>query len=199
MNTREENNKLEDLIIIKRLLEGKISEFEKIEKKYRPTITLLIRKMIKNEEDVQDLVQEIFIKIYSSIEKYNQKYPFSAWIYKIASNHCIDFLRKKRLQTISISYSIDDNNEKTFDIQDNTSHPEQELINNENKNILQIAMSKLPDKYQEIIRLRHEEDMDYKGISYHLKIPIGTVKAQLFRARKLLYEELKNLKFSFNK
>ncbi len=200
MIINKENNKQEDQQIINNLLAGNKSEFEKLEKKYKSIITLLIRKMIKNEEDVQDLVQETFIKAYTSIDKYNHNYPFSAWIYKIASNHCIDFLRRKRLQTIPLNYtSYDDSEEFIREIEDNNNHPEIDYIKNEQKNLLEFAISKLPEKYKTIFRLRHEDDLDYKEISLHLNIPIGTVKVNLFRARKLLYDELKKLNFFHQK
>jgi len=154
--------------------------------------------MIKNEEDVQDLVQETFIKVYHSLDKYQQSFSFSSWLYKLASNHCIDFLRKKRLSTISLQYSNSKTDEEQeYEIEDNSNIPDKIMLQTEKSEIIEKAISSLPDNYRLIIRLRHDEDMDYQQIAERMNIPLGTVKAHLFRARKILEAYLKKYRYLF--
>lgn len=149
--------------------------------------------MIKNDSDVEDLVQETFIKAYKALDKFKFNYSFSAWIYRIASNNTIDFLRKRRFDTFSIDKPIGNaEDENYFEIEDNSYSPDSELINQQKSDIISAAIDTLPENYREIILLRHEEELDYKTIAEQLDLPLGTVKAHLFRARKLLYEELKD-------
>ena len=149
--------------------------------------------MIKNDSDVEDLVQETFIKAYKALDKFKFNYSFSAWIYRIASNNTIDFLRKRRFDTFSIDKPIGNaEDENYFEIEDNSYSPDADLISEQKADIIRAAIDTLPENYREIILLRHEEELDYKAIAEQLDLPLGTVKAHLFRARKLLYEELKD-------
>lgn len=154
--------------------------------------------MIRNEEDVQDLVQETFIKVFKSLDKYQSNYSFSSWLYKLASNHCIDFLRKKRLSTISLNYhNAKSGDEQEIEIEDNSNLPDSDILAFEKKEILKKAISKLPENFQLIIKLRHEEELDYQQISERINIPLGTVKAHLFRARKILEAYLRKYIYLF--
>lgn len=188
----------EDISLILRILDGDTFAFGSLQKKYKNLITSLIRKMIKNEDDVQDLVQETFIKVYNSLDKYQQNFSFSSWLYKLASNHCIDFLRKKRLSTISLQFSNSKTDEEQeYEIEDNSNIPDKIMLQTEKSEIIEKAILSLPDNYRLIIRLRHEEDMDYQQIAERMNIPLGTVKAHLFRARKILEAYLKKYKYLF--
>lgn len=186
-------SKQEDFDAIKRVLEGDNSAYEFLQKKYKNLIYSLVKKMIKNDSDVEDLVQETFIKAYKALDKFKFNYSFSAWIYRIASNNTIDFLRKRSFDTFSIDKPIGNaEDENYFEIEDNSYSPDSELINQQKSDIISAAIDTLPENYREIILLRHEEELDYKTIAEQLDLPLGTVKAHLFRARKLLYEELKD-------
>jgi RNA polymerase sigma-70 factor (ECF subfamily) len=187
-----------DLETIKDILDGNSRSFEILEKQYRRIVASLIRRMIKDEDDVKDLTQETFIKAFSNLDKYQFNYNFSSWLFKIASNTCIDFIRKKRFPTVSISKSGNDSeNEQDYEIKDESYVPDFYLMANERKKALLDAIESLPENYKEIIRLRHSEDMDYVDISKKLNLPLGTVKAHLFRARKMLYYFLKNKQHLF--
>ncbi|MFA5513259.1 MAG: sigma-70 family RNA polymerase sigma factor [Candidatus Kapaibacterium sp.] len=192
----------EDLETINRISSGDVNAFGILQNKYKRVVASLIRKMIKDEDDIDDLVQETFIKAYNALDKYKSEYTFSAWIYRIASNSCIDFLRKKRLNVVSIdkpiSVNSDDDDNLYIEIEDFSNRPDVELLNRERYSALQNAIDSLPEKYKLIIKLRHEEELDYNEISKRLEMPLGTVKAHLFRARKLLLDELKQVKFLFS-
>lgn len=196
--------KRKDLIIIKKVLVGlsnsskDVNSFFELEKKYKRLIRSLIKKMIKDDDDVDDLVQEAFIKAYKALPSYHPAYTFSSWIYRIASNGCIDFMRKKKLNTFSINQvSKKDDEEIIFEIEDNDYKPDLGMLNNEKTVALQNAIKDLPDNYRDIIYLRHTEELDYAEISEKLNMPLGTVKAHLFRARKMLYEALKEKQYLF--
>ncbi len=188
----------DDLKLIQEISEGSQIAYRKIQEKYYKIVSALIRKMIQNEDDVEDLTQETFIKAFGNIDKFDASYNFSSWLFRIASNHCIDFLRKRRFQTVSIDQSVsNDEDEQYIEIKDDSYQPEINVLNQERITALYDAIEKLPDNYRLIIKLRHEEDMDYHQISQKLDLPLGTVKAHLFRARKSLLSILKQNKELF--
>lgn len=189
----------QDLIIVNKILNGDINSFYVIQNKYKRIIATLIRKMIKDEDDVEDLTQETFIKAFNGMTKYQSSYSFSSWLYKIASNNCIDFLRKKRFNSVSINQPISNDSDELeeIEIKDSNYIPDITLMDNERKQILINAIENLPESYREIIKMRHGEDLDYNEISERLSMPLGTVKAHLFRARKILFAELNKRKYLF--
>lgn len=191
-------NRNEDFETVQQILAGDKSAFMIFQKKYKGIVTSLIRKMIKNDEDVQDLVQETFIKAYNALSSFQNGFSFSAWLYRIASNNCIDFLRKKRFNTVSITkFSTDSQEDEDIDIEDSSYSADSGLLNTEKYAVLHEAIQKLPENYRIIIKLRHEDELDYNEIAEQLNIPLGTVKAHLFRARKILYDYLKNKQYLF--
>lgn len=193
-----EINNNEDYTAVRKVLDGDNSAFHFLQDKYTVLVSSLIRRMIYNEQDVEDLTQETFIKAYKALNSFQFKYTFSAWIYRIASNNCIDFLRKKRFQTLSLDQSIGDEDSNYYiQIEDSSNIPDLNVLFNERKQALNEAIAKLPEKYREIIHLRHELELDYSEIAEQLKIPLGTVKAHLFRARKLLYSKLRKQRHLF--
>lgn len=187
-----ENKHNEDFEIVDRINKGETELFGILQKRYFNQIKAVIRRMIQNEDDVEDLAQETFIKAFNALERFQPGYPFAAWLYRIASNTCIDFLRKRRFTTISISQSVsNDEDELYIQIEDMSNKADDQMLIEERSTIIRNAIESLPEKYRLIINLRHESDLDYKDIAEKLDIPLGTVKAQLFRARKLLLDELK--------
>ncbi|MBD1211058.1 MAG: sigma-70 family RNA polymerase sigma factor [Ignavibacteria bacterium] len=190
---RQQQSRQEDADLIRRASAGEQTAFKLLEKKYRGAITSLIRRMMNNHpNDIDDLVQETFIKAFQAIGNFNNEYAFSTWLYKIASNHCIDFLRKKRLKTFSIDQPIETKEGSVeYEIYDDSATPDLELHSRERAKLIRTAIEELPEKYRVVIHMRHEEDMDYQEIADKLEIPLGTVKAHLFRARAMLYKKLK--------
>lgn len=191
-------NSEDDISAIERCLSGDNNAFNFLQKKYKNIVTALVRKMIKNDEDVEDLVQESFIKAFKALKSFQFTYSFSAWLYRIASNSCIDFLRKRKYQVISLNVKSNySSEEEEMDIFDDSYMPDMKVLNEEKKKVLNEAFEKLPDNYKKILKLRHEEDLDYNEIAQNLQLPLGTVKAHLFRARKLMYDHLKSNKHLF--
>lgn len=196
-NIKSQQSQEEDFEAVRRVLDGDNSGFEILQKKYTRIISSLIRRMIRNEQDVQDLTQDTFIKAYNALSSFQFGYSFSSWIYKIASNTCIDFLRKKRLNQISLNQKSDSEEDYEIEIEDKDFMPDINVMTQEKIEALRNAIENLPDNYKEIIKLRHEKEMDYADIAEKLDIPLGTVKAHLFRARKQLFQQLKKYRYLF--
>ena len=188
-----ENN---DSEIILRAINGDQEAYSKLLKKYKGAIYSMIYKMVRNKQDTEDLVQEAFIKAFSSLSSFNDEYAFSTWLFKIATNNCIDYLRKKKLKTLSIDKPLDSEEGDLFiELADKQENPEDGLLDREKKSKIDIAIDSLPPIYRYTIILRHKEDKSYEEISQILNIPIGTVKARIFRAREMLKIALKEMNF----
>jgi len=186
-------SKSEDMRLIKQALKGKQSAFEQLMKKYIGYTRNLVYRMISNREDMEDLTQEAFIKAFNSLDKFDSQFAFSTWLYKIATNNCIDYLRKKKLNTYSIDKDISsDDDNMQFEIPDSNYLPDRDIIDDERKVILEKAIEQLPARYKKVILLRHRDELEYEEIAKKLKLPIGTVKAHIFRGRELLNKYLKN-------
>ncbi len=185
--------KSDDNILINKALAGDQTAYEKLMKKYYQLIYNLIFRMISRKEDVEDLTQEAFIKAFNSLHNFDRQFAFSTWLFKIATNNAIDYLRKKKLNTFSIDREIEsEESDFKFEIPDNENKPDRVIIEDERKKILDEAIESLPPKYKEVILLRHKMDKEYEEIAKELKLPLGTVKAHIFRGRELLNKYLKD-------
>lgn len=182
---------LEDDKYVEQALKGNESAYAKLVDKYERSIYFHIRKMIKEKELVEDLVQEVFMKAFHNLTSYSNEYAFSTWLYRIATNHTIDYLRKKKLQTLSIDqpYKTRDG-DMEMQLPDTNFATDEPVIKKERKNMVQDAIHNLPEKYKVVIQMRHMEEKSYQEISEILDLPLGTVKAHIFRARELLYKAL---------
>lgn len=199
--SKSESNNIDkdsDNEIIRLILDGDINLFAILQKKYKRIISNLIKKMIKDEDDIEDLIQETFIKAYNALPNFQFSYSFSSWIYRIASNTCIDFIRKKKFNFVYIDEYTGDDDNPVFEIKDSSYRPDIEYNNKEKKEFLNKVINQLPDNYRIIIKLRHDDELEYQEIADKLNIPIGTVKVNLFRARKQLFEALKNKDIHLN-
>jgi RNA polymerase sigma-70 factor (ECF subfamily) len=183
----------EDSMLIKRALARDQKAFHKLRFKYYDAIFKLINRMIRNREEVEDLTQEAFIKAFTSLNRFDNQYSFSTWLYKIATNNSIDYIRKKKLQTFSINKPIEsEESDYSFELPDTNLEPDQELIASQRKKMLDEAMNSLPLKYRQVILMRHVDEKEYQEIAKTLKLPLGTIKAHIFRARELLYKQLRD-------
>ncbi len=183
----------EDHELIRNALAGDQDSYTKLMKKYHDPVFSLVFKIIHDKEEIEDLVQETFIKAFSSLKSFNENYSFSTWIFKIASNNCIDFMRKKKLKTLSINVTLEqEDGETTIEIPDTNYETDRNIIDEQRRRIIQDAINSLPEKYRVVIQMRHQEEKNYDEISEILCMPIGTVKAHIFRAREMLNKYLKD-------
>ncbi len=186
------DSRLEDSDLIHRALRGERTAFKRLMKKYHDQIHNLIARIIRDKQQVEDLTQEVFVKAFGSLKHFNEEYAFSTWLYKIATNSSIDYIRKRKLETFSIDKPIAlEESDFTFELPDTTYQPDKNLIQRQRTNLIEEAINNLPEKYKRVIILRHTEDRDYAEIAKMLKLPIGTVKAHIFRARELLNKYLR--------
>jgi RNA polymerase sigma factor (sigma-70 family) len=182
----------DDLNIIRSVLSGDSSKFALLWQKYNKQIFASVLKLVRSIDDADDIVQDTFLKAFNALHSYNQTYPFPAWLYKIASNNCIDYFRRKRIRPISIE-NINREGGDIYDIIPDKSIPiDVHIINNEMKDELLKAVEQLPLRYKQCIQLRHFEELSYEEISLKMDLPLGTVKITLFRARKMLSSMLSN-------
>ena len=190
----ENDKRQEDRQLIDMALQGDEKAFETLLNKYRNLVFSIMIKMVRNHQEAEDLTQEAFMKAFNSLSSFNDEFAFSTWLMKIASNNCIDFLRKRKLRTYSIHEPIQYKDEKIeIDIPDHEPTPEKQLLQSERAKMIQTAIDELPERYRYVILLRHKEEKSYEEISEILNLPLGTVKAQIFRAREILNKKLKTL------
>ena len=169
---------------------------------YRDSIFYMLLKMVRIETDAEDLTIEAFTKAFKNLNYYTPTYAFSTWLFKIASNNAIDFLRKKKTEekTISIDKEITINHQKVpnpLTIASDNPDPEEKLIIRQEEKYIYSLIQKLHPNYKKIIQLRYYDELSYNEIADQLDIPLGTVKARLFRSRELLLEILKKNESNF--
>eukprot|EP01029_Cantina_marsupialis_P020434 TRINITY_DN478_c0_g1_i2.p2 TRINITY_DN478_c0_g1~~TRINITY_DN478_c0_g1_i2.p2 ORF type:complete len:205 (-),score=31.91 TRINITY_DN478_c0_g1_i2:1032-1646(-) len=180
-------------------INGDQKAFEELFKRYKDAIFFMLLKMVNNKNDAEDLTFEAFGKAFRNIKQYSPKYAFSTWLFKIASNNCIDFLRKKKGNTVSIDGKDDSENERTITLESSVLNPEQDYIKKQKAKIMRNEVSRLKERYRRLIELRYFEEYSYEEIAKELNLPIGTVKAQLFRAREMLFNTLKDSEVKIEK
>jgi RNA polymerase sigma factor (sigma-70 family) len=164
--------------------------------RYQKPVYHMILKMIRNVDDAEDLTIEAFAKAFKNLYKFKKDYTFSTGLFRIATNNAIDFIRKKKLDTTSLntSYQDDSGTDVTMDVKDKNLNPQEEAIKAQKIELIQLFVTKLPPKYQRLVRLRYFSELSYEEIARELEAPLGTVKAQLHRARELLQDLVRDKK-----
>jgi len=184
--------KSQDSELIQKAKTGDEKSLEQLLGKYKIAVHNLVYRMVKDKQEAEDLTQETFIKAFKSLPSFNEEYAFSTWIFKIATNNCIDFFRKRKLKTYSLDKPIQ---YKTSEFQQDHPDPdlnaEKTILARERNELITQAINSLPSKYYEAIELRHRQEKSYEEISEMLNLPLGTVKARIFRAREMLNKALK--------
>ncbi|MFM8913955.1 MAG: RNA polymerase sigma factor [Flammeovirgaceae bacterium] len=188
---------LEDFRLIDMAVGGDDKAYAKLLQRYKRPVYHVILKMVRNVDDAEDLTMESFSKAFRSLHRFKKDFTFSTWLFRIATNNTIDFIRKKKINTLSIenTYTDDDGGSVSIDIEDSQNlNPQDETIRAQKEEIMNVFVNMLPTKYQKLVRLRYFHELSYEEIAVELEAPLGTVKAQLHRARELLYDLVKNKK-----
>ena len=182
---------LRDLKLIKRALDqGDTTAYNELMKLYRDPLYFMLLEKVGDQELAKDLTIEALGKAFKKLHMYTPNYTFSTWLFTVARNNCIDYLRKNKIKTTSIDqFTIDNDGKKNkIDIPSDELNPEGILIRKQKIAILRQVVDKLKPKYRELVKLRYFKEMSYEEISILLQIPIGTVKAQLYRSREQLFQ-----------
>ncbi len=199
VNPRLTEKARRDYDLVKRAVEkGDQLAFTELMGLYKDTIYFMLVKMTGNPDDAEDLTLEAFGKAFKNLKQYTPDYAFSTWLFKIASNNCIDFMRKKKknvlanenYEDISESYQANRMTSAGLD-------PEENLIKSQKIQLMRQLVEKLKPRYKKLIQLRYFEEYSYEEICKELNLPLGTVKAQLFRAREFLFNILKDSDHKF--
>ena len=184
-----------DYKLVKRALQnGDQKAYAELLQRYRESVFYMMMKMCNNRDDAEDLTIEAFGRAFKKLEQYSPDYAFSTWLFKIASNNAIDFLRKKKQKfALSIDTKAPDTegSDHSANIRANALDPEEQYIRKQKIDNVRDLVNNLKPKYKEMIELFYFQEMSHEEISKKLGLPIGTIKAQLFRARDLLYTALK--------
>jgi RNA polymerase sigma factor (sigma-70 family) len=181
-----------DYMLVKKATDGDQKAYAELLDRYRDAIYYMLLKMVNNASDAEDLTIEAFGKAFKNLNQYAPNYAFSTWLFKIATNNCIDFIRKKKANHISLDQNDEEHEMATHEVQAPVPDPEESLINQQKAMLMRNVVTKLKPRYRKLIELRYFNELSYEEIAEELELPIGTVKAQLFRARELLFNILKN-------
>ena len=183
-----------DFKLVQLAVKGDQKSYAELMSRYKDSIYFMLLKMVNNRDDADDLTIEAFGKAFKNLHQYTPDFAFSTWLFKIATNNCIDFIRRKRKFTFSIDKSMenDSGQEMQFEIKSPMLDPEENMIKKQKAMLMRDVVEKLKPRYKRLVELRYFQERSYEEIADELKLPLGTVKAQLFRAREFLYQILKN-------
>lgn len=198
-----ENNNLSDkgkrdLALVERALNGDQMAYAKLMDTYRESIYFMMLKMVRTEDDAEDLTIEAFGKAFNRLHQYSPSYAFSTWLFKIASNNAIDYIRKKRVKITSMdnAYINEDGESIGLDVDSGDKDPEEVKIHAEKVDLMRVIVTRLKPRYRDLIDKRYFQELSYEEIAEEMNLPLGTVKAQLFRARAFLADMIKNTRDS---
>lgn len=187
INPNFSENAKNDIQLVIRAKDGDQKAYAELMQRYKDSIYFMALKMVNNKDNAMDLTVETFGKAFENIEKYKPDFAFSTWLYRIATNNCIDFIRKKKLNVVSMNSMVDEEgDDRPLQIKSDTLNPEETSIKKQQNEQLKLIVDKLPSRYRTLIVLRYYDELSYEEIAQQLDLPLGTVKAQLFRARDLL-------------
>jgi RNA polymerase sigma-70 factor (ECF subfamily) len=178
----------QDLIWIQDALTGEPKAYEKLLHRYQKPVYYLVQRMVRNSDAAEDLTIEVFAKAFRYLSRYQATFAFSTWLFRIATNHCIDFIRRKTLPTQSLSASLEADDEAGYTLQvpDPNPNPQEMYIRRQRMELVRQGVDRLPTTYAHVVRLRYFDELSYDEVATELQLPLGTVKAQLHRARELL-------------
>lgn len=182
----------DDRELVSRILGGERELFTTLVRRYEKRVVNYVYRITHRWEEAHDLAQEIFMKVYLALDRYDSKFQFSTWIFRIAQNSAIDAVRKKSLPEVPMTLSGaegDDDREREIIDEDSIS-PHRALHNKQMASAIEQAVENLPADYRELIQLRHFAELSYEEIAAMKQLPLGTVKNKLFRARNMLKAEL---------
>lgn len=182
-----------DYIYIQRALNNNDQQaYECLLNQYRDAVYFLMLRMTGNHDDAEDLTIEAFGKAFSKLHQYSPEYGFSTWLFRIAANNAIDFKRRMRIKQVSMEGTANGSSGSLINMADKEPDPENKLILEQQVKLMRQLVEKLRPRYRSLIELRYFDELSYEEISQRLGLPLGTVKAQLFRAREFLSQFMRD-------
>jgi len=175
---------------IEQCLAGDESGYGHLLSRYRQGIYGLAYRMLGNAEDANDAAQETFVKAFTALDKYDHRFKFSSWLYRIATNHCVDTIRKRKGYTVSLEENEEEGKDLKSRLPDRNLDPSESVHEGEREEIMRRAIGQLDPMYRAVILLRHDQDLSYEEIASVLGLPVGTVKVRVHRARQRLRDLL---------
>ena len=179
-----------DEALVQLALDGDKPAFEALVQRYQRRLTAFLSQIVGNFEVARELTQEAFIRAWKALDRFDPKYRFSTWLFRIAHNLGIDHLRRRRLKTIPLTRPDKNGDEIEVVVPDDHKNPLEVLGNTELSDSLRIAIDELRDEYRELVLLRHFAGLSYQEIADFKEMHLGTVKNKLFRAHTVLRKEL---------
>ncbi len=179
-----------DAMLVRQTLCGQANAYNTLVQRYQRQVYNLAYRMLGNAEDAGDLVQDTFLRAYGALASFRQDASFLTWLYKIASNLCIDLLRSRKTRyALSLDAETDEGREPAADSR--SSAPEEIAVRGAVQDVVHHAIQNLPERYRVVVIMRHLNDMSVEEIAQALDLPTGTVKTHLFRAREMLRGRLR--------
>jgi RNA polymerase sigma-70 factor (ECF subfamily) len=179
--------------VLARAIRGEPDFFEHIVHRYSRPVTKFIYRMVADYETALDLTQEVFLKVYTALDRYDERYKFSTWLFKIASNHTIDYLRKQNGCTFSLDETNGESDGHLLEAVADEPSPERQAILSQRRALIESVIAQLPVPYRQVIVLRHVAELEYEEIADVSGLPLGTVKNRIFRAREAIRKKLVRL------
>ena len=189
LNSQLSDKAQHDFLLVELALTGNESAFAQLMSRYKDAIYFMLLKMVNNKSDAEDLTLEAFGKAFKNLHQYSPNFAFSTWLFKIATNNCIDFLRKRRGVYVSIENGQENgDNDQPIRLRSTEPDPEEKLIRIQKAILMRKIVHRLKPRYRILVELRYFREFSYEEIAKELNLPLGTVKAQLFRAREMLFK-----------
>ena len=187
-----------DYILLRQALDHNVQKaYAELMKLYRDSIYYILVKIVKNTDDAEDLTLETFGKAFKYLDKYSPQYAFSTWLFRIAVNNSIDFIRHKNNIPQCVDSELSDYEPEQLiehTQSEVTPTPEDHVMDKQRVEMLRLAVQQLPDKYRKVVELRYFEDLSYEEISERLNITLSNVKIQLLRAKNMLSQLMVNVR-----
>jgi len=195
MNPNLSDKAVKDYYLVREAIDkGNQKAYAELMARYKDSIYFMLLKMVNNRDDADDLTIEAFGKAFKNIHQYTPDYAFSTWLFKIATNNCIDYIRKKRKNTLSIDKGFENENREdiALEVKSDGIDPEERMMKKQKMETMREVVDKLKPRYKTLVELRYFRELSYEEIAEEMLLPLGTVKAQLFRAREFLYQIMKS-------
>lgn len=195
MNPNLSDKAVKDYYLVREAIDkGNQKAYAELMARYKDSIYFMLLKMVNNRDDAYDLTIEAFGKAFKNIHQYTPDYAFSTWLFKIATNNCIDYIRKKRKNTLSIDKGFENENGEdiALEVKSDGIDPEERMMKKQKMETMREVVDKLKPRYKTLVELRYFRELSYEEIAEEMSLPLGTVKAQLFRAREFLYQIMKS-------